>query len=311
MSSEPILWYAYTSYPALCSYFGVPVKKGGAKVKQLEHWREYFDWELEGHKYIITDVYGPLIPQKMQGPKETKFSNIGKIILCMTKYAINGYGVNQPLLKYRELIVSSVELYEIVGLCNHKFKKLKKGWKDESGLSSSVNKRCYIDIGGDFYRLVTRVLKSLQRKEIIIYARAYVVIGDPGSPRLASLEEEKTIIDLRNDLLDKYHVKSEFYLIGKKYEGRFYDDLNHGLSIKYPQLKSCYKVHRVNFHDDVREYSDVYQYTSLGCDIFRQEINDTIVEDLSSEKYDIPQELIQYAILQKCIGDDIFENIRL
>ena len=73
----------------------MPVKKGGAKEKQLEHWREYFDWIREGHKYIITEIHKPLTPRQNLYHTNTKWHpNISKIILSMTKNALNGYGVN-------------------------------------------------------------------------------------------------------------------------------------------------------------------------------------------------------------------------
>lgn len=132
------------------------------------------------------------------------------------------------------------------------------------------------------------MLKSLSKQQVITYTRPYIVIENLGIHRLANLEEEKTIVDKRDKLLDKYNISSEFWIIGSKYEEKFYDELNDYLSNKYSLLKSCYKVHRIKLHDYEKPVSGKYHYTKRGCNVFRQEINEKIVKELSAKKHDIP-----------------------
>ncbi len=296
----------------MCECLGEPVKTGRAKKDQLKHWERHFEWERDGHKYIITEIHKPLTQRQNLYHTNTKwYPNISKIILSMTKNTLNGYGVNDLSKKYREVIIASAQLYHLVGLCNSSFQNLKKGREEGADLSPKVQKKCYREISEKFYHIVTRVLKSLNKRQIITYTRHYIVIENLGIHRLANSEEEKTIVDKRDKLLDKYHISSEFWIIGSKYEEKFYDELNDYLSNKYSQLKSCYKVHRIIFHDDEKAVSGKHQYTKRGCNVFRQEINEKIVKELSAKKHDIPIEIIESAIQRQWIDNSEHEHLSL
>jgi hypothetical protein len=47
----------YKSYRNLCRVIGEPIKTGGAKINQLKHWANYFNWFTEGNGYVITEIY--------------------------------------------------------------------------------------------------------------------------------------------------------------------------------------------------------------------------------------------------------------
>ena len=46
----------FANYKELCFALGVKEYKGSSKVKQLKTWKNYIEWEKEGHKFIITYV---------------------------------------------------------------------------------------------------------------------------------------------------------------------------------------------------------------------------------------------------------------
>lgn len=161
MPSTPISWYAYRNYRDLCEYLGEPVKTGQAKIDQLKHWGGHFTWENDGHKYIPTKILKPLSPRERLYHTNTKwYPNISKIILSMTKNALNGYGVNELSLKYRELIITSAQLYNLAGLCNPSFKNFKKGWEDGTDLSLIVKKNSIERSARSFIILSPTCLKA-------------------------------------------------------------------------------------------------------------------------------------------------------
>ena len=46
----------YKSYKSLCEELEEPVKTGKSKQLQLKRWKEYFDWNNIGNKYVITEI---------------------------------------------------------------------------------------------------------------------------------------------------------------------------------------------------------------------------------------------------------------
>ena len=47
----------FKNYKELCNALGEQVKGGDAKKAQLKNWERYFDYEKDGHKFIIKEIY--------------------------------------------------------------------------------------------------------------------------------------------------------------------------------------------------------------------------------------------------------------
>ena len=45
------------NYEEMCRLLNQDIMAGNSKKAQLEQWRRYFDWESDGHKFIILTVY--------------------------------------------------------------------------------------------------------------------------------------------------------------------------------------------------------------------------------------------------------------
>lgn len=52
-----IIGQKFKNYKELCDYLKEPVKTGKSKQLQILNWGRYFEYEKDGHKFIITDVY--------------------------------------------------------------------------------------------------------------------------------------------------------------------------------------------------------------------------------------------------------------
>lgn len=48
---------SYKNYKELCAVLEEKVKTGNSKKSQIKEWERYFDYEIEGHKYIIKMIY--------------------------------------------------------------------------------------------------------------------------------------------------------------------------------------------------------------------------------------------------------------
>ena len=81
----------FRNYKELCSALCVPVKGGKGKTIQHKEFKRYFNYEKNGHKYIITDIY-ITIKEKEDGRRNNKGGNnivfaddIERLILYLLK----------------------------------------------------------------------------------------------------------------------------------------------------------------------------------------------------------------------------------
>ena len=308
MPSTPILGHAYRNYRDLCEYLGEPVKTGQAKKDQLKHWEKHFKWEKDGHKFIISEILKPLSPREKLYHTNTKwYPNISKIILSMTAEAQHGYGIKGLSSQHHELILPSSALYYFVGLCSPSFQSLKKGSGTGDELTNAERRKFYEIIRSKYYDINSTVLKSLSKQQIISYTRPYIINDALDKPRLASTDEAETIVKLLKALLDEYGFKSESWIMGSMVEEAFYNELNNRLSIVHPNIKSCYKVHRIKLSDAAQSDALQYRLGKEECNELRQEINEKIVAELSQVDRDIPQIIIVSAIRYswvECLDSD-------
>lgn len=69
----------YKNYKELCEAINEPVKGGSSKEYQLKKWERYFDFEKEGRKFIIKNIYDK--PKPKQVTKMTYVKIIETLIL--------------------------------------------------------------------------------------------------------------------------------------------------------------------------------------------------------------------------------------
>ena len=72
MNIEKLEVTTYKNYKVICEVLGVEPKKGDSKKAQLKVFKQYFNWENQGQKWIITEIYET--PQEKQdGRKDNTF----------------------------------------------------------------------------------------------------------------------------------------------------------------------------------------------------------------------------------------------
>lgn len=59
----------HKNYKAICQVLGQEVKKDNSKKSQLKTWKQYFNWETQGQKWIITEIYDE-IQEREDGRKD-------------------------------------------------------------------------------------------------------------------------------------------------------------------------------------------------------------------------------------------------
>ena len=68
------------TYKQLCTLLKVPTNGGNAKKIQLEDWLRYFDYEKNGTKFLITDIYDEFCDYHLIFTKLDETSTYGNIL---------------------------------------------------------------------------------------------------------------------------------------------------------------------------------------------------------------------------------------
>lgn len=99
------------NYKELCRLLGEDERIANSKAAQLKRWKEYFDFNRDGHRFIIGDVHPP------DAPSDTSYldSHNPKFTLCGERL-LTALLVNCP----NECIerISNTRLYFLLGLCS-------------------------------------------------------------------------------------------------------------------------------------------------------------------------------------------------
>lgn len=53
----------FKSYRAVCEFLDEKTKGGDSKKSQISDWKQYFNWENKGHKWIVIKIHDEIIPK--------------------------------------------------------------------------------------------------------------------------------------------------------------------------------------------------------------------------------------------------------
>lgn len=293
----------FPNYPALCRFVGDRPLTGQAKIAQTQHWNNYFKWERQGHKYIITEILKPLplAPREKSYYKDSKwYPSVSKLILHAATCAHRGYGINEPSTQHKQLIATSAQLYVHVGLCNGRFASLKEG-RTIPDIDPKKQYEYHSSIVEIIYHILHRTIKSLVRQKIITHDKRYFVNPLKDEPRFATEEETDIIKRIVAELLKEFGSNSESAIFrrGQGVSIAFYASLNSRVLAECPHLESFYRVHCIALKD--RDRIDVLEASrSLVVDkqikhLPKIIVNDKIVKDLL-DKNSIPADVIDAVI---------------
>ena len=132
----------YKNYKVICEVLGVEPKKGDSKKAQLKVFKQYFNWENQGQKWIVTEIYEQ--PQEKQdgrkyngqnesskqalrdnnaNPKMFDDNQIEKMVLLQFLrhfYSDKAYPVDEEF----SYTMERINYFCSIGLCNHNYKEI-------------------------------------------------------------------------------------------------------------------------------------------------------------------------------------------
>lgn len=308
----------FKNYPELCKALGVKVKAGNTKKYQLIDWSRYFNYEKEGHKFIITEIHNE-VSDKKDGRK--KGNNILPFIDEMELLLID------LLLKSdnKELTISNSKLHILLCLINPSYLTY---IKNKEHLSSLIDMDInfiidFYDVTNSTFRsAINTVTKRLENKRLIIHERVTMVcfvdapikktitghnkISDMYTYtnesdtytykgiepeevfREATKDERELIIRVENHIMkNKYGYDNiqDLFLTGKATS--FYSDVSRIL-FKELNIKKAYKAHRYTFNVNNLEKEKIKLLDKYQIDDLQRQINTKVMirlDETNNKRY--------------------------
>ena len=111
-TSTLVIGMVIKNYKELCAILNEEAKTGKAKQLQLKDWKRYFDWEKDGQKFIIVDIYDTPLPKEDLRRKGNNSIYKNYIELILLQYLSKQEGYRKTFTKRNWL--------ELLGMINSK-----------------------------------------------------------------------------------------------------------------------------------------------------------------------------------------------
>lgn len=192
------------NYNQLCNILDIPIKSGNNRKNQIKDFDRYFEYERQGHKYIITCVYDEPL---------TKYSRS-----VLANY-IESLVLNMLVDKYRQgenyILLSKNQIYQALALTNNNYIK-HTPQRDKLNSNSvmdilEVNQNdleyFYTNTNSKFKGMLATALKDLENKFIVKYTEPTIMcVGWHESQYSKVIEantEETNLITKHEEIVSK------------------------------------------------------------------------------------------------------------
>lgn len=266
----------FKNYKVLCEYLGEPIKIGVSRQNQIAHWKTCFTHIRRGQAYIIEEVMQQVTERIPTYEKNSKWNKEIAVQLFMLVKDIVDNKTESHYLAPNELVLTSMQGYAAVGLCNNKLRTLKTTQAFPE-VSMETQLEFYSEVKNKFYFILRDVLTSLSHKKILTHEKTYVVM-DGVSHRVATFEE-KTIIDgAKKKALVHFEAANEFMIIAHHKEKVFYEYVE---ELLIPEgIVGSYAVNRIGFVDGCLEHFARYIVDQAERDLAKSNINEKAYNDI-------------------------------
>jgi len=261
------------NYKYMCLLLNQEEKKGGRNKKlQFEQWQQYFNWEKQGQKFVITEIYEePIIKIDNQG------NNIYNVYIekLMLDLLVQKYQTSNE----KRIYLSRDQMLQALNIVNINYHYIKYNAKDTANYIKvdADNIKEFYDINNrNLNNAVERTLNKLSNRFLVkwqfvqtvavkeeeeIYNWSKKEYKPKEIHRDATTEEIEIILIYEKMIADEmgFEKKSDIFLCGKylEFTNKVCDRLqNNGINILY-----YYKSYDVVFHKDVvKELDKINKY---------------------------------------------------
>lgn len=271
------------NYKAMCELLGCKSKgtSSNGKNLQLKKWKRYFDFEKQGHKFIITKIYEqPLPDTDARTTRKGTYIKYIEPLLVMYLTCTNERRFNKG------------KLYSILGMVNTNF-----SWLCSKPTKGIMQKRIVehtLDVTDfdlmDFAKrtesklteILITSLKSMERRNVIKYDMEYIVCDSNDKYRTAKEDEACLIVQAQEQVISSmgYRNFADIKLFNKVKE--YNSNLNDLLFEKYGYKKFYSQFNISCLQDDNQKL--------LHCELSpveqRQKLNASVLKYLDNQARD-------------------------
>ena len=240
----------------MCEYLNqeyIPNKT--ASESQAKEWRRYIDWEKEGQKIIITDIYPTPLDKadgRITNGTQTYQRYIEDILLAYMGSEMNGdknnvYNINRCGDYQFTFTLNSIAL-----LC----KMVNERYVDKNidnilidmGYTKFNIKDFFSRTELKFSTIINNALQNMQRRKLINYNKV-LVVEQKGQQRIGDTHDENNFLNMEKLALVKmgYETITEIFLHNKTKE---YYALVSKYIKKHLQWDKCYKAYVISLNSN-------------------------------------------------------------
>lgn len=234
------------TYKQLCTLLKVPTNGGNAKKIQIEDWLRYFDYEKNGTRFLITDIYDEPLNKEYKYPSNAIYIKYIETMLLSLLASTEGNRIEMsPGGFYRYFGMVNSEYERIIKLENKdRVKVLQKVHEDLTDFEvTNFFNRCRTK----FSKVIKSAFDSLQRRMLIKYSTEYEFYAyeDDDSKifksYIASDKEIEYILKIKREALLKCGCDNEAQIFLRKKEKDYYDGINNRIL----EEKGWFGVHKI------------------------------------------------------------------
>lgn len=232
------------TYKKMCNLLGIDTYTGKQKQNQLEELQRYFDYNKEGTKYIITEIYKEPLPKEYKYPANAIYIQYIECILL--QYL--------SLQKENNTYISAQRLWLQLGMINDKFIENDNNKNNDQLLELSPYMTNY-DIYNFYKRcrsklsdILNKSLESLSKRYLIKYNKTYMIIrrDENGIERCeeANVDELEEILKIERETLQEYELQNEQQIFLMNLTTRFYRSMNNKCNERHgwDKVFKCYHI---------------------------------------------------------------------
>lgn len=205
------------NYKALCLLLGESPTDGRTKQHQLKEWKRFFDWEKQGQKFIITDVYSKPLPKAIR-EGTTVYAKLIETLLVAHLSKQENYTYT----------ATESQIFETLCMVNSNYKKIRDPnlytALTSTKSSSPVLPINYIDFNQRSHKRLKEILhsalNSMVSRRLLEYTKETVIViihpdldGTPIYENIvANSDEIKEILRIERQVMNEMGVDNIFQL---------------------------------------------------------------------------------------------------
>lgn len=279
------------NYATMCELLGEEVKtgRGNSKSSQEKNWKRFFGWEMDGQKYVVTDIYDKPLPEMIRE---------NSIYAKFMQLSLMKYLSSQSEGTYSFF---TNNLFAKTGMTSRAYHELREGMDNYDVIFGSERKKGqYVSKFGvkntieitynRLLRILDDALKSLDNHAIIHYKREWAVKTLPWNVqegfRKATIEEEELIAKAEQEAMRQLGTTNKWYAYACK-----------GISMGKLMSKYIHNVHH-DLYGAAKWTTIVYPTPS---DIYWEMVIKKITKDLKKDDPSIGMKnLTDSVIIEMC-----------